>query len=150
MAQSRTFARKAYRVLAVAMRNIEQGIEKLDIDQVEQHLTFLGLVAMMDPPRHEVPEAIARCRQAGVRTIMITGDHPLTALAIARQIGLATEESRTELGNYAPVIEGHQVQTMSDGAMKRCASSSRLPVPASLSRSSRAWPPGTRCVWCLY
>ena len=118
MEQSRTFAHQAYRVLAVAMRDIEQGIEKLDIDQVEQNLTFLGLVAMMDPPRHEVPEAIARCRQAGVRTIMITGDHPLTALAIARQIGLATEESRTDLGGYA-VTEGHQVETMTDEALRQ-------------------------------
>ena len=129
MAQSRTFARKAYRVLAVAMRDIEQGIEKLDIDQVEQNLTFLGLVAMMDPPRHEVPEAIARCRQAGVRTIMITGDHPLTALAIARQIGLATEEARTELGEFSPVIEGHQVETMSDEAMRQLLTPTRPGEP---------------------
>jgi sodium/potassium-transporting ATPase subunit alpha len=119
MAQSRTFAHQAYRVLAVAMREIEQGVEKLGIDQVEQNLTFLGLVAMMDPPRHEVPEAIARCRQAGVRTIMITGDHPLTALAIARQIGLAPKESRAESVGFCPVIEGHQVETMSDEALRR-------------------------------
>jgi sodium/potassium-transporting ATPase subunit alpha len=102
----------------VAMRDIEQGVEKLDIDQVEQDLTFLGLVAMIDPPRHEVPEAIARCRQAGVRTIMITGDHPLTALAIARQIGLAPKESLTESDGDHPVIEGHQVETMSDEALR--------------------------------
>jgi sodium/potassium-transporting ATPase subunit alpha len=119
MAQSRTFAHQAYRVLAVAMREIEQGVEKLDIDHVEQNLTFLGLVAMMDPPRHEVPEAITRCRQAGVRVIMITGDHPLTALAIARLIGLAPKESRTEPFGYCPVIEGHQVETMSDEALRR-------------------------------
>lgn len=119
MAQSRTFAHQAYRVLAVAMRDIEQGIEKLDIDHVEQNLTFLGLVAMMDPPRQEVPEAIARCRQAGVRTIMITGDHPLTALAIARQIGLAPKESRAEPVGFCPVIEGHQVERMSDEALRR-------------------------------
>ena len=125
MAQSRTFAHQAYRVLAVAMREIEQGVEKLDIDQVEQNLTFLGLVAMMDPPRHEVPEAIARCRQAGVRTIMITGDHPLTALAIARQIGLAPKESRTEPVGYCPVIEGHQVETMSDEALRRLLTPTR-------------------------
>ncbi|HEX6728081.1 MAG TPA: cation-transporting P-type ATPase, partial [Nitrospira sp.] len=114
MAQSRTFAHQAYRVLAVAMRDIEQGVEKLDIEQVEQNLTFLGLVAMIDPPRHEVPEAISRCRQAGVRAIMITGDHPLTALAIARQIGLAPKETATEPDGYCPMIEGHQVETMSD------------------------------------
>jgi sodium/potassium-transporting ATPase subunit alpha len=119
MAQSRTFAQQAYRVLAVAMRDIEQGIEKLDIEQVEQNLTFLGLVAMMDPPRHEVPEAIARCRQAGIRAIMITGDHPLTALAIARQIGLAPKETPAEPDGYCPVIEGHQVETMSDDALRR-------------------------------
>jgi sodium/potassium-transporting ATPase subunit alpha len=119
MAQSQTFAQQAYRVLAVAMRDIEQGVEKLDIDQVEQNLTFLGLVAMMDPPRQEVPEAIARCRQAGVRTIMITGDHPLTALAIARQIGLAPKESLAEPDGDCPAIEGHQVETMSDEALRR-------------------------------
>ncbi|THJ21291.1 MAG: cation-transporting P-type ATPase, partial [Nitrospira sp. CG24E] len=119
MEQSRTFAQQAYRVLAVAMRDIEQGLEKLDIEQVEQTLTFLGLVAMIDPPRHEVPEAIARCRQAGVRIIMITGDHPLTALAIARQIGLAPKESHTRPVEFCPVIEGHQVETMSDEALRR-------------------------------
>jgi sodium/potassium-transporting ATPase subunit alpha len=118
MAQSRTFAQQAYRVLAVAMRDIEQGIEKLDIDQVEQNLTFLGLVAMIDPPRHEVPEA-------GVRTIMITGDHPLTALAIARQIGLAPKESRTEPDGDYPVIEGHEVETMSDEALRRLLTPTR-------------------------
>ncbi|MEK6671565.1 MAG: HAD-IC family P-type ATPase, partial [Nitrospirota bacterium] len=119
MEQSQTFAHQAYRVLAVAMREIETGVEKLDIDQVEQDLTFLGLVAMIDPPRHEVPEAIARCRQAGVRTIMITGDHPLTALAIARQIGLAPKESLTESDIDCSVIEGRQVETMSDEALRR-------------------------------
>jgi sodium/potassium-transporting ATPase subunit alpha len=119
MAQSQTFAQQAYRVLAVAMREIESGVEKLDIARVEQGLTFLGLVAMIDPPRQEVPEAIERCRQAGVRTIMITGDHPLTALAIARQIGLAPKESGTEPDGFCPVIEGHQVETMSDEALRR-------------------------------
>ena len=125
MAQSQTFAHHAYRVLAVAMRDIEQGVEKLDIDHVERNLTFLGLVAMMDPPRQDVPEAILRCRQAGVRTIMITGDHPLTALAIARQIGLAPKESRTEPSGYCPVIEGRQVETMSDDALRRLLTPTR-------------------------
>ncbi len=125
MEQSQTFAHQAYRVLAVAMREIETGVEKLDIDQVEQDLTFLGLVAMIDPPRHEVPEAIARCRQAGVRTIMITGDHPLTALAIARQIGLAPKESLTEPDGDYPAIEGHQVETMSDEALRRLLTPTR-------------------------
>jgi len=119
MDQSRTFAHQAYRVLAIAMREIEHGAEKLGVEQVEQNLTFLGLVAMMDPPRHEVPEAIARCHQAGVRTIMITGDHPLTALAIARQIGLAPREPLTEPGENYSAIEGQQVETMNDEALRR-------------------------------
>ena len=74
---------------------------------------------MIDPPRHEVPEAISRCRQAGVRTIMITGDHPLTALAIARQIGLVPQLSPTKPDGDCPVIEGHQVETMSDETLRR-------------------------------
>ncbi len=119
MAQSRAFAQQAYRVLAVAMRDIERGVEKLDIETVEQDLTFLGLVAMMDPPHREVPEAIARCRKAGVRVIMITGDHPLTALAIARQIGLVPKESRTEPAAYTPVIEGHRLDAMTEDALRR-------------------------------
>ncbi len=82
--QSRTFAEQAYRVLAVAMRDIPHGVDRLTIETVERDLTFLGLVAMIDPPHREVPEAIARCRRVGVRTIMITGDHPSTAQAIAR------------------------------------------------------------------
>ncbi|MBI5855579.1 MAG: cation-transporting P-type ATPase, partial [Nitrospirae bacterium] len=125
MAQSRAFAHQAYRVLAVAMREVEQGLEKLDIHTLEQNLTFLGLVAMMDPPHREVPEAVARCRKAGVRVIMITGDHPLTALAIARQIGLAQKESRTEPAGYQPVIEGYQVDTMSDDALRRLLTPTR-------------------------
>jgi sodium/potassium-transporting ATPase subunit alpha len=125
MEQSRAFAHRAYRVLAVAMRDIEEGVEKLDIDRVEQDLTFLGLVAMIDPPRHEVPEAIARCRQAGIRTIMITGDHPLTALAIARQIGLAPKESLAEPDGDYPTIEGHQVETINDEALRRLLTPTR-------------------------
>ena len=129
MAQSRAFAHQAYRVLAVAMREVEQGLEKLDIDRVEQNLTFLGLVAMMDPPHREVPEAVARCRKAGVRVIMITGDHPLTALAIARQIGLAPKESRHEPAGYQPVIEGYQVEPMSDDALRRLLTPTRPDEP---------------------
>jgi sodium/potassium-transporting ATPase subunit alpha len=125
MAQSRTFAHQAYRVLAVAMREVERGVEKLNIETVEQNLTYLGLVAMMDPPHREVPEAITRCRKAGVRAIMITGDHPLTALAIARQIGLAPKESRTESAVYTPVIEGYQVESMSDEALRRLLTPTR-------------------------
>jgi sodium/potassium-transporting ATPase subunit alpha len=116
--RSRSFAHQAYRVLAVATRPIEAGLaEHLSHETVEQDLTFLGLVALMDPPHREVPEAIARCRRAGVRVIMITGDHPLTALAVAREIGLVPAESDTV------VIEGSQLDRLSDEDLKHLLSS---------------------------
>ena len=125
LVQSRAFAHQAYRVLAVAMREIEQGPGKLDSEAVERELTFLGLVAMMDPPHREVPEAVARCRQAGVRVIMITGDHPLTALAVARKIGLAPAESDTGSGTPATVIEGEQLDAVNDEALRRMLAPSK-------------------------
>jgi sodium/potassium-transporting ATPase subunit alpha len=80
---------------------------------VERDLTFLGLVALLDPPHREVPDAISRCRRAGIRTIMVTGDHPLTALAVARQIGLAPKEA-DPVSNQSIVIEGAQLDGLSD------------------------------------
>ena len=122
LAQSRSFAHEAYRVLAVAMREVESGLEKLDIDTVEQRLTFLGLVALMDPPHREVPEAVTRCRKAGVRVIMITGDHPLTALAIAAKIGMIPDQSGQSPMAIASVIEGVELETMDDGMLRRLLS----------------------------
>lgn len=119
LAQSQAFAQQAYRVLAVAMREVEPGVERLEIDRVEQGLTFLGLVAMMDPPHREVPDAILRCRRAGVRVIMLTGDHPLTALAIARKIGLAPSSLPIPAGRFVPLIEGTQVEKFSDDELRQ-------------------------------
>ena len=67
---------------------MERGVERLEIETVEQELTFLGLVAMMDPPHREVPDAILKCRQAGVRVIMLTGDDAKTAKAVGDGLGL--------------------------------------------------------------
>jgi Ca2+-transporting ATPase len=77
-------AGKALRVLAVATR----PLKNIPQEGIEQGLTFVGLVGMMDPPRPEVREAIAICKRAGIRTVMITGDHGATAVAIARAIGI--------------------------------------------------------------
>ena len=109
LTQSRSFAEQAYRVLAVAMRDVAHQPEHIEVETVEHDLTFLGLVAMMDPPHREVPAAIAACRNAGVRTIMITGDHPLTALAIARKIGLVPDQTAQSPSGFVPVIEGSQL-----------------------------------------
>jgi Ca2+-transporting ATPase len=92
-------AGQALRVLAVA--------ERLDaaVGNAEAELTFLGLVGLSDPPRPEAQAAIARCRAAGIRPVMITGDHPLTAQAIARELGLLT---------VGRVVNGVELEAMSD------------------------------------
>jgi calcium-translocating P-type ATPase len=85
-------ARQGLRVLALAQRSAPAGEEAPARDQAERELCFLGLVTMFDPPRAEVKAAIDRCHSAGIRVIVITGDHPLTAAAIARQVGIGGED----------------------------------------------------------
>jgi sodium/potassium-transporting ATPase subunit alpha len=125
LSQSRAFAEQAYRVLAVAMRDVAHQPEHIDVDTIEADLTFLGLVAMMDPPHREVPEAVAKCRRAGVRVVMITGDHPLTALAIARKIGLAPDRTAQHTTGFVPVIEGSQLDRISDDHLRQLLTPSR-------------------------
>lgn len=86
-------AQKGMRVLGVAMRLFETHPDPLRQHELENDLIFLGLVGMIDPPRPEVKQAVQTCRAAGIRPIMITGDHPLTARQIARQLGIATNET---------------------------------------------------------
>ncbi len=127
--QSRSFAEQAYRVLAVAMRVVAHQPTHIEVETVETDLMFLGLVAMMDPPHREVPEAVAKCRNAGVRVVMITGDHPLTALALARKIGLVPDRETKGLGDLVPVIEGAQLDRMSDDHLQRLLIPSRSGEP---------------------
>ncbi|MEA4912267.1 MAG: cation-translocating P-type ATPase [Oscillospiraceae bacterium] len=96
----RGYAAQARRVIAVAMR--EDGC-------AEEKLVFLALCAMMDPPRREVKDAVRRCREAGVRPVMITGDHALTARAVARAVGIARDGER--------VVEGAEIEKMDDAAL---------------------------------
>jgi len=91
------------RVLALAGKEMAPG-EPLDREAVELDLTFLGLVGMIDPPREEAKEAIAVCRTAGIRPVMITGDHKLTASAIGRELGILNEGGR--------VLEGTELEEM--------------------------------------
>ncbi|MGZ3405003.1 MAG: cation-translocating P-type ATPase, partial [Polyangia bacterium] len=83
-------AEQGFRVLAFAYRPVGSDGKR---ERLEQDLIFTGFVGLEDPPRPEVPEAIHKCRQAGIKVIMITGDHPRTATAIARQIGLAESDN---------------------------------------------------------
>jgi len=86
------FATAALRVLAVAYRDLPEGSDYRSVEQVERELIFVGLVAMLDPARPEVAEAIDLCHEAGIRVFMITGDYGLTAKAIATRIGLVQSE----------------------------------------------------------
>src|SRR6185503_6415919 len=84
-------ADRALRVLGSAYREVDQGPrEQLTAEAVEHSLVFVGLAGMYDPPRPEAKAAVADCRAAGIRVVMITGDHPHTARAIARELGIAS------------------------------------------------------------
>ncbi|HET8813507.1 MAG TPA: cation-transporting P-type ATPase, partial [Solirubrobacterales bacterium] len=98
------YADEGLRVLAVARRPAEQAPDRRE--EAERDLVLLGLVAMYDPPRPEVAEAVARCHEAGIRIVVITGDHPRTAVAIARRIGIAR-------GRPKVVVE-RELESMSD------------------------------------
>lgn len=97
-------AEKGLRVLALAWK--ETKASSLEREEVEEELIFLGLVGMMDPPREEAKEAIATCKGAGIKTVMITGDHRLTAATIGRELGILNE---TE-----PILEGSDLENMDD------------------------------------
>ncbi len=95
-ASNERLAKKGMRVLGVAFRLFDSIPQVIQMD-LEQGLTLVGLFGMIDPPRAEVKDAVAVCRAAGIRPVMITGDHPLTAIEIARQLGI-TENSRALTG----------------------------------------------------
>lgn len=105
------FARSGLRVLAVAWRCLPEGLSDFTPDCIEQALTFLGLVAMMDPPRPEVTLAVEKCRRAGIRIIMITGDYGLTAESIARRIGVIQ-------GLRPRIITGAELDEMDQETLK--------------------------------
>jgi len=86
-----SMADSALRVLAMAFRDLPEAPQKVEIGDLENDLIFIGLLGMIDPARPEVIDAVARCRSAGIRPVMITGDHKNTAIAIAREIGIYNE-----------------------------------------------------------
>ncbi len=85
-------AEKGYRVLGYAMKTLPSLPEKLDADEIETSLTLIGFAGMIDPPREEAKLAITECKHAGIIPVMITGDHKLTAKAVAKQMGIITSE----------------------------------------------------------
>jgi Ca2+-transporting ATPase len=97
--QAEALASQGFRVLAYACRESTALPEAPTAAGVEEQLTLLGLVALLDPPREEAAAAVRDCRSAGITPVMITGDHPGTALAIARRVGIASEETRVMTGS---------------------------------------------------
>ena len=103
---NQAMAEQALRVLAVAYRDVQSGERIIEDCQAESNLVFVGLSGMIDPPREEVKGAIKQCRVAGIKTVMITGDHQTTAEAIARQLGILPKGGLT--------INGQDLYNMSD------------------------------------
>lgn len=117
VAANDNFAREGLRVLAVAMRSLPeptaeaQPVGEYTPEAIEHDLTFLGLAAMMDPPRVEVKMAVEKCHRAGIRIVMITGDYGLTAESIARRIGIIR-------GGRPRIINGSDLDAMDDKSLK--------------------------------
>lgn len=111
-----SYAREGLRVLAIAMRVLPKeepflNLNKCTVESIEEDLTFLGLMAMSDPPRIGVAEAVEKCHNAGIRIIMITGDYGLTAESIARHIGIVR-------GEHPHIITGIELEKMSQEDLK--------------------------------
>jgi Ca2+-transporting ATPase len=109
LSKARSFAEKGLRVLAFAWKEAADDQDELSQHDVESGMLFAGLQGMIDPPRTEVIEAIAGCKRAGMRVVMITGDHAVTAEAIGRQLGIVAGEEG--------VLAGRELEIMSDDAL---------------------------------
>jgi magnesium-transporting ATPase (P-type) len=105
------YARGALRVLALARRELSPRSAPYTVENVERDLTFLGLMAMMDPPRPEVERAIRVCRQAGIRIAMITGDYGLTAESIARRVGMISTPNPI-------ILTGAELEALNDAELR--------------------------------
>jgi P-type Ca2+ transporter type 2C len=135
LAQTTAMAQQALRVLGSAYRDLDGSLPNdLIADDVERELVFVGLAGMYDPPRPESKSAVAMCRAAGIRVVMITGDHPDTAIAIAREIGIAAADDAA--------VAGIDLDKMSDAELRQQAP--RILVYARVTaehklRIIRAW-----------
>jgi P-type Ca2+ transporter type 2C len=120
-------ADQAMRVLAIAYKPLDDKPEKFEIEHIEKDLIFLGLVAMIDPPREEVKDAIQMCKSAGIKTVMITGDHKNTAVAIAKELDFYDENSIA--------LTGEELDKLSDEEFEK--EIKKIPVYARVSPENK-------------
>ncbi|MCA2960810.1 MAG: cation-transporting P-type ATPase [Silvanigrellales bacterium] len=113
-----TWASRGERVLGVACRALAVNPREANLGELEQKLTFLGLCSLVDPPRPEAREAIAKCRTAGIRVVMITGDHPATAKAIATDLGLCDQSDA--------VVSGTDLQRLGGPGLEELVTRTRV------------------------
>lgn len=128
-----SFSRRALRVLAYAYKNVPNSVTEVSLED-EQNLVLVGLTAMIDPPREAVYGAIAESKKAGIRTIMITGDHKTTAQAIGRDIGLMTENEIAVTGQELDAMTDEEL----DNKLEQIGVYARV-SPENKIRIVRAW-----------
>ena len=109
--QNNEMSEKALRVIAVAYKDVDNLPININADAIENDLIFVGLIGMIDPPREGVKEAVRTCRKAGIKTVMITGDHLQTAKAIAKELGILRK------GDLA--VAGDELEKISDQELER-------------------------------
>lgn len=108
---NKKMAEKALRVLVMGYKELDHMPTKEEMQGMEQDLIYIGMVGMIDPPREEAKLAVEKCKSAGIKPVMITGDHKITATAIAKQLGILQEESEA--------ITGLELEKMSDEELKK-------------------------------
>ena len=102
-------AKDALRILAFAYKEIDHMPSKEEMETIESNLTFIGMVGMIDPPREEAKKAVEKCKTAGIKTVMITGDHKITAIAIAKKLGILENEDEALTGLELDQISDEQL-----------------------------------------
>ena len=134
LSENKMMADRALRVLAVAEKRYDKVPENYDAESLESELCFIGLVGMIDPVRDEVRDAIEECRRAGIRPIMITGDHKDTAVAIARELGIIEDESQAMTGQELSALSDEEF----DRVVERFSVYARV-QPEHKTRIVKAW-----------
>lgn len=104
-------ADRALRILGMAYKKIPETTKKYTIENVENNLIFVGLTGMIDPPRPEAKIALEKCKKAGIKVSIVTGDHKITAKAIARELGILTKESK--------ILDGEELENLTDSELEK-------------------------------